>query len=77
MAHDYTRRPRNWRNNPELVALHRLSLTVACRYCLQPPGQPCIRPDEPGTPELTNLPCHPIRATDATRGQPHDHQDRP
>ncbi len=65
---NYERRQRNWRNDPELIRVHHASLTVACRYCHQPVGKVCIRLDEPGYPELVNLPCHPVRETDSTRG---------
>ncbi|WP_319456906.1 MULTISPECIES: hypothetical protein [unclassified Mycobacterium] len=65
---DYTRRPRNWRNDPELVQLHRRALTVECRYCQAAIGEACVKPDEPGRPELLNLPCHPVRETDSTKG---------
>jgi hypothetical protein len=65
---DYTRRPDNWRHDPEMVQLHRAALTIPCRHCRQPAGAVCVKPDEPGRPELVNLPCHPVRATDARRG---------
>ncbi|ORA24926.1 zinc finger domain-containing protein [Mycobacterium aquaticum] len=68
---DYRHRPRNWRNDSEMVQRHRMALTVACRHCKQPPGTPCHRLDEHGNDtheELVNLPAHPIRETDAKRG---------
>uniref|UniRef100_A0AAU8GNJ2 HNH endonuclease n=1 Tax=Mycobacterium phage JustASigh TaxID=3158894 RepID=A0AAU8GNJ2_9CAUD len=65
---DYRHRPRNWRNDPEMVHLHRTALTVACRHCHQPVGEACVHPDLPGRPPLENLPCHPVRESDAKRG---------
>ncbi|GJJ23698.1 zinc finger domain-containing protein [Mycolicibacterium mageritense] len=69
---DYRHRPRNWRNDPEMVQLHRMALTVDCRYCKQPPGEACVHLDHAGRPQLDrpleNLPCHPVRENDAKRG---------
>jgi hypothetical protein len=67
------RRRHDWADDPD----RRLSLTVRCRHCGASIGVVCrnthagrfgaILPfDE--APELTHLPAHPIRITDAKRG---------
>ncbi|QEA10831.1 hypothetical protein [Mycobacterium phage Weirdo19] len=48
--------------------MHHAALTVQCRHCHQPVGQPCRRLDELGRPTdepLVKLPCHPVRETDS------------
>ncbi|MCG5431207.1 hypothetical protein LV457_02740 [Mycobacterium sp. MYCO198283] len=65
---DYSGHSRNWRSDPELVRRHHAALTVLCRHCQQPPGQPCVHCDNLGAPTtepLINLPCHPVRETDS------------
>ena len=66
------RRRRDWTNDPD----RRLALTVRCSHCGASIGVVCrnrvgrmgaaIPFDE--APELTHLPAHPIRITDAKRG---------
>lgn len=65
MSANYSRRPGHWRNDPELAELHKIALRVACSYCRAPIGKPCTRLEDGS--ELVNLPCHPVRETDAFR----------
>lgn len=63
----------DWTANPDRLR----SLTVRCRHCTAPPDVVCrnVGAGPPGerlpfadAPELTKLPAHPIRVSDANRG---------
>jgi hypothetical protein len=48
-----------------IEAIHDLANTVTCRHCHAPIGIDC-RNHQTGQP-LKNLPCHPVRHTDARK----------
>lgn len=56
----------------ELAEMRRVALTVRCRDCHRPIGQPCVRLDELGritTEPLRKAPAHTSRQTDARKAQ--------